>query len=451
MTDIETIVLQQPQNLPRYTSYPPANHFKAGEGLLLVKNLLTAARGVDALSIYIHIPYCDRLCWFCGCHTKQTLSYKPISDYVKALVGEIEGFGQRLGERKRISKIHLGGGSPSLLRANELSHIRKALELVGKISDATEVSLEVDPSDIKPHSISDFLAFGMTRASIGVQDFDPAVQQAINRPQSFGLTRDVVNCLRGAGVKSLNIDALYGLPLQTQERLQDSIAKVVSLSPDRIALFGYAHVPWVKPHQKMIKDADLPSQLDRFRGAKWAAKKIISEGYQSIGIDHFAKPEDSLAISTRSGKLKRNFQGYTDDVSDVIIGFGASSISQFPGGYVQNEVATGRYIAAVGQARQTGAKGLLLSEDDMVRAWIIERLMCSFTFSKLDLSIRFGVIAEQYWQEAIHAAAEDPDGLCEIRDEQFEIRTEARPLVRVVASKFDGWVNSTKFQYSQAI
>ena len=253
MIDVESYLLRLPQNLPRYTSYPPANHFGVLTDPSIPAALLEACRGAETLSVYIHIPFCDRLCWFCGCHTKQTLSYEPITAYVKALVREIEDFGQRLGIHKRISKIHLGGGSPSLLKEKELSGIRKALETVGAFGESTEISLEVDPSDIKPHSISDFLTFGMMRASIGVQDFDPAVQMAINRPQSFELTRNVVNSLRDAGVKSLNIDALYGLPLQTQEWLQDSISKVVSLSPDRIALFGYAHVPWMKPHQKIDK------------------------------------------------------------------------------------------------------------------------------------------------------------------------------------------------------
>ncbi|MEO9168131.1 MAG: oxygen-independent coproporphyrinogen III oxidase [Aestuariivirga sp.] len=451
MTNVENIVLQQTQNLPRYTSYPPANHFKAGEGLLLVENLFAAARSVGALSIYIHIPYCDRLCWFCGCHTKHTLSYDPIEQYVKTLKKEIALFASKVGSRKRISKLHLGGGSPSLLKTAELTDIRRALEKFGTIDQSTEISVEIDPSDVIGETIANLQAFGLTRASIGVQDFDPVVQAAINRPQTFEQTRDVVIALRAAGVTSLNIDALYGLPLQTPERLQDTIAKVLSLAPDRIALFGYAHIPWMKPHQKLIHDEDLPSGQQRLIDSTQAALSIVAGGYQAIGIDHFAKPYDTLATASRNGKLKRNFQGYTDDDCDVMLGFGPSSISRFPAGYIQNEVATGRYTAAISNGKFAASKGLELHEDDIIRGWIIERLMCDFAFTKAALTAKFGNAADTYWNQAQAIATNDENGLCAIEGSTFALKPEARPLVRVIASKFDSWLNNSKFQYSKAV
>ena len=451
MTNIQAILLQQPQNLPRYTSYPPANHFKADEGLRLSQNLIEAARSVDALSVYIHIPYCDRLCWFCGCHTKHTLSYDPISKYVKVLIKEIELFASKIGSRKRIAKLHLGGGSPSLLKMADLNDLRRALDQFGIIDQATEISIEIDPSDVGVTTIADLKAFGLTRASIGVQDFDPVVQAAINRPQSFEITRKVVNGLRAAGISSLNIDALYGLPLQTPERLQRTIAQALSLEPDRIALFGYAHVPWLKPHQKLIRDSDLPNQRDRLVESIRAAQSIVDGGYQAIGIDHFAKPQDTLAVASRSGGLRRNFQGYTDDNCAVMIGFGPSSISRFPNGFIQNEIATARYIAAISKGSFAFTKGLELSLDDIIRGWIIECLMCDFAFSHAKLVSTFGAEAEPYWVEALAVALEDSTGLCHVEGGYFAMNPDAKPLVRVMAAKFDRWLGTNKFQYSKAV
>ncbi|MDE2446752.1 MAG: oxygen-independent coproporphyrinogen III oxidase [Alphaproteobacteria bacterium] len=451
MIDVESILLQQSQNLPRYTSYPPANHFVPLVGQGLENQFLAAARAADAISVYIHIPYCDRLCWFCGCHTKHTLSYDPIAAYVTSLVKEIKLFGDKLAARKAISKIHLGGGSPSLLKECEFTKIRSALEGFGQIDQETEVSLEIDPTDIQSHGIDAMMAFGLTRASIGVQDFDPLVQAAINRPQSFEVTQKVVQSLREAGVTSINIDALYGLPLQTPERFHASVDKVLELSPDRIALFGYAHVPWLKPHQKLINDTDLPDQAARLHSAVWAAGRIAKNGYQVIGIDHFAKPQDRLATAARGGKLRRSFQGYTDDPCDVVVGLGPSSISQFAGGFLQNEVATGRYVAAVAQGNLTGRRGLAVGSRDQVRGWIIERLMCDFAFSRAALFAKFGEDAAMHWQHAQTVSAEDAYGLSIVEGDIFRVKDGARPLVRQVAAQFDAWLRNTRFQYSKAV
>lgn len=282
-----------------------------------------------------------------------------------------------------------------------------------------------------------------------MQDFDPVVQAAINRPQSFELTREVVKALRSAHVASVNIDALYGLPLQTPERLQKTIAQVLSLAPDRIALFGYAHMPWLKPHQKLIRDIDLPNQRERLVESIRAAQSIVDGRYQAIGIDHFAKPQDILAVASRSGGLKRTFQGYTDDSCAVMIGFGPSSISRFPTGFIQNEIATARYTAAISQGILAFAKGLELSPDDIIRGWIIERLMCDFAFSHAKLVSTFGADAEPYWDEAL--ALEDNAGLCQVEGDRFAMRPDTKPMVRIIAAKFDRWLSINKFQYSKAV
>ncbi|MDE2385346.1 MAG: oxygen-independent coproporphyrinogen III oxidase [Alphaproteobacteria bacterium] len=450
--DVERILAQQSSGLPRYTSYPPANHFVPGGGAALTDALAQAAREADAVSLYIHIPFCDRMCWFCGCHTKQVQRHDPVVTYIGDLVEEIALWGRKLGQRPKVSKLHLGGGSPSLLQAQDLAAIRQALHAAFDFSSEPEVSIEIDPSDVKSASIDNLMAVGMTRASIGVQDFDPVVQAAINRPQSFELTRDIVEALRAAGIGSINIDALYGLPLQTQDRFVRTVEQVIALQPDRIALFGYAHVPWMKTHQRMIKDEDLPNGLQRFHDAEVGSAMIARAGYQVIGIDHFAKPDDSLAIAARNGKLHRNFQGYTDDDAAVRLGFGASAIGCFDGGFVQNEVATGRYQDMVRKGSIPLARGLALNEEDRLYGRVIELLMCDFGFAYGQLEREFGpAVAAPAISLARKVAALDKDGLCRSSTTGFEMTPDARPFVRIVAARFDQWLQRTEGKYSKVV
>lgn len=451
MLDLEKLLETEASQLPRYTSYPPANHFHSRQLSLLETRLGQAVNDAKTQSLYIHIPFCDRLCWFCGCHTKHTLSYAPVATYVDVLLQEISARGPGKSGSQRVSKLHLGGGSPSLLKKPELIKIKEVLHHAFNFDEKTEISFELDPSDLIAESIPNLLEFGLNRASIGVQDFDPEIQAAINRPQSFEMTRAVVEQLRRAGVKSLNIDALYGLPGQTTQKLQNTVEKVLRLQPDRISLFGYAHVPWVKPHQKLIDESKLPGLRQRLGDAQMAAEMISSAGYDAIGIDHFAKPEDSLAQAKREGRLRRNFQGYTDDDADVLLGFGPSSISSFAGGFAQNQVATGLYTAAIIAGHSAVARGLLLSTLDQMNGWIIERLMCDFAFSKGSLLRRFGDQGIEAWEQARLLAEKTIPELCQISGDRFEMVKAAQPLVRLVASKFDTWLSASAFQYSKAV
>ncbi|MCA0432983.1 MAG: oxygen-independent coproporphyrinogen III oxidase [Proteobacteria bacterium] len=444
------ILTRQDSTVPRYTSYPPANHFAAGEGAKLESAFVDAARDADAISLYIHIPFCDRLCWFCGCHTKHTLRYEPVKAYIDVLLQEIALWRERLPLRARISKLHLGGGSPSLLTRDDLRRLKAALDQTFTMADA-EISIEIDPTDIKDGSIAALMEFGLTRASLGVQDFDPAVQKAINRLQSYEDTARVVGELRAHGVASVNIDALYGLPLQTEERLRNTIAQVISLKPERVALFGYAHVPWMKPHQKLIPEDELPDNAARFDNARMAAQMLVASGYEAIGIDHFALPQDGLAVAVHDGRLHRNFQGYTDDDAPVLIGLGPSSIGRFHGGYLQNEVATGQYTARVSAGGLPLARGLALTDDDRMRGWVIERLMCDYAFSLEELRQRFGEAADDLVDFAQQIAAFDRDGLCHIACGLFSVTPEAWPLVRIVASRFDAWLDVGTRRYSKAV
>ncbi len=447
----DAVLAKYPESLPRYTSYPPANHFQPGGGVAQRDAFVAAVDAAPAVSAYIHIPYCDRLCWFCGCHTKQTLRYDPVRTYVTALIAEIGIWQQQLTRKPRLSRLHLGGGSPSLLQPDDLKRMREALDGAFIIDGETEISLELDPSDIREGSIAGYMDFGLTRASIGVQDFDPEVQAAINRPQGYDITRGLVEALRAAGVKSINIDALYGLPLQTMERLQKTIAQVIEIAPDRIALFGYAHVPWIKPHQKLIRDEDLPDSRQRFAQARMAAEMIRAAGYEALGIDHFALPTDSLAIAAHEGRLNRNFQGYTDDQADILLPLGPSSIGRFADGYVQNDSATGQYMAKVNAGGLALSRGISLTSDDKLRGWVIERLMCDYAFSLTDVSAQFGAPADEIIDLAKRLAREDQDGLCEIADGLFKITPEAWPFARIIAARFDAWLALAPRQYSKAV
>ena len=438
-------------NVPRYTSYPTANHFAAGQGRSLAKDFHRAISESPSVSVYIHIPYCDRMCWFCGCHTKQTNRYLPIKKYIKILCQEMELLHSVLRRRPSLTRLHLGGGSPSLLQSAELVDLRTALEKCFEFSTTADINIEIDPSDVTNDTLENLELFGMTRASIGVQDFDAVVQKAINRPQSFELTSEVVKALRAQGVQSLNIDMLYGLPHQTPERLADTTSKVIALSPDRIALFGYAHVPWMKPQQKLIPETSLPSPRQRLSDASSSARAILAAGYLQVGIDHFAKPTDSLAFSARQGNLRRNFQGYVEDDCDVLIGLGASSISSFPGGYLQNKVATGRYTAAIETGQFAYDRGIVINADDRARGWIIERIMCDFGFRKADLEERFGNASEHYWLLAKSVADGNFKNFVQLEDGAFAVAEQAKPFTRSIAARFDNRLAPDATRHSAAV
>jgi oxygen-independent coproporphyrinogen-3 oxidase len=437
--------------VPRYTSYPTAPHFKPDMGSPLMGELLDAIKPDEPISVYAHIPFCDKLCWFCGCHTKHIKQRAPLDVYISSLQSELGIISGKLAFKPLLGQLHFGGGSPSLLTQVDFAILRKALEAAFQFTDASEISVEIDPSDVTPDTLDGLKTLGLTRASIGVQDFAAEVQAAINRPQSFELTRRVVEDLRKAGIGSLNIDALYGLPLQSMETIADSISKVIELQPDRVALFGYAHVPWMKKHQQMINEEDLPGTIERYEQAELAADMLCKAGYVKIGIDHFALPGDALAIAAAKGVLHRNFQGYVTDACDTLLGLGASSIGRFKDGYIQNIVATGQYQTAVTNGMLPAAKGFRLTRDDHVRAWIIERLMCDFGFRFDALEARFGATAAPYITEAIRIAAQAADGLCTSSKQGFHIADDARAFTRIVAARFDAYLAESGARYSRAV
>ncbi|MGJ8527150.1 oxygen-independent coproporphyrinogen III oxidase [Maritalea sp.] len=447
----QQIVEKYAAPVPRYTSYPTAPHFSAEVDNSVYQTWIEALGEGDRLSLYVHIPFCDRLCWFCGCNTKQTLRYAPVKAYLDRVYKEIDMVAAKVKPGAIVTGVHLGGGSPTLLEQEDFRALGQKLRSAFVFDADAEISIEIDPSDVSPEKVQGMIDFGITRASIGVQDFSEKVQEAINRPQSFELTRDIVHVLRLAGVKSVNLDVLYGLPHQTFDRLMDTVDKTISLKPDRIALFGYAHVPWMKSHQKLIDEDALPGTIERFEHAIAAGDRLAAAGYDRIGFDHFALPSDSMAVAAANGTLRRNFQGYTVDHSDALIGFGGSAIGQTKAGYVQNIVATGQYQAAIDQGELAIAKGFALTDIDRARGWVIEKLMCDFAFSKAELIAKFGELAHPILDEANFAAATDKDGLINNDQDQFGLTDPGKLFVRAIAAKFDAYFGQGTARHSKAV
>lgn len=381
--------------VPRYTSYPPANRFQPAVGARYQRDWLRAVPVPDAVSVYIHIPFCRRLCWFCACRTQGTKTLAPVDAYVQDLTREIALSVDQMMGWPRMARLHLGGGTPTLLRPQQMTVLLDILEAHFRRTQDWEFSVEIDPTEAAPDILDVLAERGMTRASIGVQDFAADVQDAIGRQQSFEQTKTVVDRLRSGGVKSLNVDLLYGLPFQTQASLRVTLDKVHTLRPDRLALYGYAHVPHMSKRQIMISDHPLPNAFERFEMAQMAKDRLVELGYEAVGIDHFARSTDSLAVAAKNGSLRRNFQGYTDDPCATLIGFGASAISRFKEGYVQNAVATSAYQQRVRENRLPGQKGYAMKAEDAFLADVVQQIMCRAHICSDTLAARHPDFAEK--------------------------------------------------------
>lgn len=437
-----------PDTAPRYTSYPTAPHFHAGVDATVAEAWMRGVPGGASISLYVHVPFCDRLCWFCACHTRHTLRYEPVAAYLETLYREISIVAALLPAGIRVSSVHFGGGSPTMLAAPDMLQLMAAIRGAFTLTPDTSVNIEIDPSDMDAARLDAMAEIGVTRASLGVQDFDPNVQNAINRHQSFELTRAVVDGLRTRGIAAINLDLVYGLPHQTAESVEATVLRCLELRPDRFAIFGYAHVPWFKKHQTKIEEAWLPGPAARIEQAARAARLITSDGYAAIGIDHFALPLDSLAKAAAAGRLQRNFQGYTDDECETLIGLGPSSISRFREGYAQSNPAMGEYVRAIAAGTLPVVRGKTISAEDRVRGWVIERLMCDFGFAvpdllRLDLALGAMVLREA--EELVSG------GQLVRRGDRYEIPGGLRARTRIVVAHFDTYLSHGAARHSLAV
>lgn len=435
--------------VPRYTSYPTAPHFAGGVGPGTFAGWIESIPAGSEISLYLHVPFCRRLCWFCACRTQGTSSDLPVLAYARTLVAEIALLKRHLAPGIRLSRLHWGGGTPTLLPPDSIRALADAVYDAVPLAEGAEFSVEIDPNEVDDARLDALAAAGMNRASIGVQDFDPEIQKTIGREQGYELTKSVADAIRARGVKSLNADILYGLPHQTTARIADSVQKLLTLSPDRVALYGYAHVPWMSRRQQMIPSEAMPTPEERLGLFETARELFLWDGYAEIGIDHFARPDDGMAVAQRQGRLRRNFQGYTDDTAPVLIGLGASSISRFPQGYAQNASGTSDHTKAIREGQFSTHRGHTFAGEDTLRARIIEALMCDFRVSRAEMLRDFAVTPERL-DSLFRSAVGQFSGMVELDANGLSIPQKARPLTRMIARCFDAY-DQTKAQHSAAI
>ncbi|MBI5165561.1 MAG: oxygen-independent coproporphyrinogen III oxidase [Magnetospirillum sp.] len=438
--------------LPRYTSYPTAPHFHPGIGAETYGRWLAELDPAEELSLYLHIAYCAEMCWFCGCHTKITKRYTPVAAYMQALHAEVGLVARHLPARMTARHIHFGGGSPTILSAEDFVRTIALLRESFAVKPEAEIAVELDPRTADEGYVEAMATAGVTRASIGVQDFDAKVQEAINRIQPYEVTAQVIGWLKQYGVPEINIDLIYGLPFQSVAGLIDTIDKAVEFGPKRIALFGYAHVPWMKKHQRLIPDEALPDTETRWRQYEDGCRRLTeTHGYVQIGLDHFAAPDDPMAIALKERRLHRNFQGYTTDSAATLIGFGASGIGSLPQGYVANVGEIHFYQEAIAEGRLAASRGVAVSDDDRLRRAVIERLMCDLAVDLDAVAARFGGSGGQFAAELDSLAPLVADGLCTVDGHRIAVTEDGRTLVRAVCAAFDRYLTRGEQRHSKAV
>jgi oxygen-independent coproporphyrinogen III oxidase len=427
-----TILKYAALNTPRYTSYPTAPHFHDGVDQAVYAQWLGGIGGAMTGSIYLHIPYCREMCWYCGCSTKATRRAAPVDAYVDVLLQEIAQTAARLRTRPRIDHIHFGGGTPTLVHPDQLAGIMTALREGFDVSPTAEIAVEIDPRQCSQSLVETLASLGFNRASLGVQTFDPAIQAKINRIQSRETVTACVERLRSVGINAISLDLLYGLPGETVTSCQETVAAALELEPDRFSVFGYAHLPHLKSHQRLIADADLPGPDARVRHAMAIADALNEAGYMPIGLDHFARADDRMSAQAQCGTLRRNFQGYTTDQADFLIGLGASAIGKLPQGYVQNASSVADWTRRIQAGEPATIRGYALSSEDRLRADIIERLMC-------DLRVDREAVTRSYQTGFPDAFLDDlyEDGVVCEDGGSLRVPEHFRMLARTVAARFD--------------
>lgn len=431
---------------PRYTSYPPATKFtEAFDRQELMGQIEANNRSTRGLSLYYHIPFCETLCWFCGCTTVITTQRSQGTNYLDYLEKEMARTRQLINPNRKVVQLHFGGGTPTFLAPDEIRRLGAAIHKNFQFAEDVEAGVEMDPRRLSRDHIKALNEAGFNRASFGVQDFNPEVQKAVHRIQPKEMTLEAIQGARELGFKSINIDLIYGLPFQTVESFEDTIDQVLEMKPNRLAIFSYAHVPWIKPAQKILEQA-LPSPATKLQMLKMIVEKITSEGpYDYIGMDHFARMDDELSIAQRTKTLHRNFQGYSTRGGADIYAFGMSSISQIPTAYWQNEKELPEYKATVDAGEMPITKACFVSEDDRLRRETIMRLMCDLSLDFDQMSQKLGINFSEYFAREL-ASLEDleDDHLITRRLGGLEVTPTGRLFIRNIAMRFDAYLPQEK-------
>jgi oxygen-independent coproporphyrinogen-3 oxidase len=451
MVDDATLIARWDGRLPRYTSYPTAVQFHPGVAEGTVRAWLAGLPESAPLSLYLHVPFCRRMCWYCGCHTVVVNRAAPVEAYVDDLIEEIALWRAAIGARRRVVHIHWGGGTPSILGTAQWRRADAALRTAFTIAPGAAIAVELDPRTLTAAFVRTLAETGVTRVSLGVQDFDPTVQRAVNRTQPFELVAEAIARLRGARIDRINLDLMYGLPHQTEISVARTARQALGLNPDRVALFGYAHVPWMKRHQRLIDAAALPDAAGRLAQFRAALAVFTAAGYVAIGLDHAARADDPLAAALAEGRLRRTFQGYTDDAAPVLIGVGASAISSLPHGHAQNEPGVPKWREAIRAGRLPIVRGIAPDDEDRLRAALIERLMC-------DLALDIGAICRAHGADPNGFAdalarfdAMAADGLLAREGWRIAVSPRGRPFLRAIAASFDRHLDPAAIRHASAV
>ncbi|MCE2565348.1 oxygen-independent coproporphyrinogen III oxidase [Komagataeibacter sp. FNDCF1] len=439
-----TLLSRYGGNLPRYTSYPTAAQFSDAVGPADSRAWLSTLPATQPLSLYLHVPFCDTLCRFCGCNTAVLRNADARAAYGALLLEELRRVVAILGPGHSISHLQWGGGTPTTLPVGTMRRVMQAIRQNFTITADAEISIEVDPRHLPPAYPALLHELGFNRASMGVQDLDPDVQEACGRIQGWDQTRDCLDALRAAGVASVNIDLIYGLPRQDVAGVARTARAVASLRPDRLAVFGYAHVPWKQKRQALMPTGQLPGPAERVAQRAAIDGVLRAEGFVPVGLDHYADPDDSMARAMTTGTLHRNFQGYTVDAATALIGIGASAISALPGGMTQNAVSSAAYARLMAQDTDSlpVVRGVALDGDDRLRAAIIEQVMCTLRVDVAQVLARHGLPASSLDPELGRLQGMARDGLVQVTGHQIRITEKGRPFVRHVAAIFDRYLGA---------
>lgn len=433
---------------PRYTSYPTANLFAEGIGTDSVRSRLRGLDSQAALSLYVHVPFCATVCYYCACNKIITANRQHAVRYLERLHKEIALVAESTSDTQKVEQLHFGGGTPTYLSDTQFealfSHLRRHYPFAAD-RDGLDISIEIDPRTVDARRMATLCGLGVNRVSLGIQDFDPAVQKAVNRVQSAEETSAIMATARAEGARSVSVDLIYGLPLQTASSFARTVEQVIELRPDRIALYNYAHLPQLFKTQKQINVVDLPAAAEKLELLQQAIRLLDAAGYRYIGMDHFALPNDSLACAQDDGTLQRNFQGYTTHGNCELIGFGVSAISSIDGLYAQNEKTLDAYCDRVDTGDLATARGLSLSRDDRLRRSVISTLMCSGSVDLGEICDERGPVAADYFASAIVELAQaEQDGLVELSDQRVAVTAKGRFFVRNIAMCFDAYLPKTE-------
>ena len=442
---------------PRYTSYPTAPQFNENFTSKNYTEEIIKSNQVDTprdLSLYFHIPYCDTLCYFCGCNMIVTRNRDRIKEYNGYLKKEINLLGKLISTGRKAVQLHWGGGTPTHLNPDEISDLISYINQNFEFTGNAEKGCEIDPRGLTKDHLEALRSGGFNRISMGVQDFNEQVQKAVNRIQPEDMTRQVVNWVRELEFSSINLDLIYGLPFQTSKNFEKTVDTIIDISPDRIAVFNYAHVPWLKKHMNLIKTEDIPAPEEKLNILKMTIEKLTTAGYVFIGMDHFAKPGDELAAALRDKKLYRNFQGYSTHAGTDLFAIGITSISQLERAYTQNYKTEKQYYESINEGILPVAKGYHLTDDDLIRQHVIMKLMCDFELDFKSVEEKFAINFEDYFSYGLNNLSEMiEDGLVEIKSRKIKITEMGRLLIRNVAMNFDGFIErqEDKTRYSKTV